>query len=135
MVNLNKFHTAQAKVRRTINQSKRRPLKNYVSNLNIHTPIIKICNTLRKIKGEGTTENYGHIKLGNHIIREKKEILYTISKKSSKVKMSPKFPAYRNTQWKKSLDFTSKNKESHIKPLTFNDLLQLLTCNNLTILL
>ena len=35
-----------AKARRTINQSKRKFWKNYVLNLNMHTPINKVWNTI-----------------------------------------------------------------------------------------
>ena len=102
LVNLNNFRIARAKARRTINQSKR---KDYVSNLNIHTPINKVWNAIRKIKGKGTTEKYKHPKLGNQIITDKKEISntigQTISQNSSKDKMNAKFTAYKNTQEKK----------------------------------
>ena len=37
LVNINNFRIARAKARRTINQSKRKSWKNYVSNLNMHT--------------------------------------------------------------------------------------------------
>ena len=41
-VNLNNFRIARAKARRTINQSKLKPWKDYVSNLNMHTLINKV---------------------------------------------------------------------------------------------
>ena len=37
----------------------------------MHTPINKVWNTIRKIKGIGTAEKYKHLKLGNHIITDK----------------------------------------------------------------
>ena len=118
LVNLNNFRIARAKARRTINQSKRKSWKDNVSNLNMHTPINKVWNAIRKIKGKGTTEKYKHLKLGNQIITDKKEITntigQTISKNSSKDKMNPKFTAYKNAQEKKSLDFTSENKKNVI---------------------
>ena len=54
---LNNFRIARAKARRTINQSKRKSWKNYVSNLNMHIPINKVWNAIRKIKGKGTAKN------------------------------------------------------------------------------
>ena len=54
----------------------------------MHTPINKVWNAIRKIKGKCTTEKYKHLKLGNQIITDKKEIFntigQTISKNSSK---------------------------------------------------
>ena len=48
LVNLNNFRIAQAKARRTVNQSKRKSWKNYVSNINMHTPILnKVWNIIR----------------------------------------------------------------------------------------
>ena len=38
--------------------------------------------------------------------------------------MNPKFTANKNTQEKKSLDFTSENKECYNEPFTFDELLQ-----------
>ena len=35
-------------------------MENYVSNLNMRTPINKVYNTIRKIKGKGTAEKYKH---------------------------------------------------------------------------
>ena len=40
----------------------------------MHTPINKVWNTVRKIKGEGSAEKYNHLKLGYHLITDKKEI-------------------------------------------------------------
>ena len=54
---LNNFRIARAKARRTINQSKRKSWKNFVSNLNMHIPINKVWNAIRKIKGKGTAKN------------------------------------------------------------------------------
>ena len=48
------------KALRTINQCKRKFWKNYVSNLNVPTPINKLWNTIRKIKGKGTAVKYKH---------------------------------------------------------------------------
>ena len=69
----------------------------------------------KKIEGKGTAEKYKHLKLDSHIITDKKSnfIGQTISKNSSKVDLSPKFNAYKNTQEKKFLDFTSENKECY----------------------
>ena len=40
----------------------------------MHTLTNKILNTSEKIKGKGTAEKYKHLKLGNHIFTDKKEI-------------------------------------------------------------
>ena len=84
MGNLNNFRIAQAKARRTINQSNRKSLKNYVSNLNIYTPINKVWNKIRKIKSKGNAVKYKHLKLGNHIFTDKKEMSNIIDQTISK---------------------------------------------------
>ena len=93
----------------------------------MYPPLNKVWNAIREIKGKGTTGKYKHLKLGNQIITDKKEIFntigQTISKNSSKDKMNPKFTAYKNTQEKKSLDFTSENKECYNEPFTSDELL------------
>jgi hypothetical protein len=53
-LNLNDFRIYRTKARRTINSSKRKSWKTYVSNLNSHTPINKVWNTIRRIKGKGS---------------------------------------------------------------------------------
>ena len=93
LVNVNNFRIARAKARRTINQCKRKSWK----NLNMHTPINKVWNTIRKVKSKGTAEKCKHLKLANHIFTDKKEMTniigQTVSKKSSKVNLSPKLTA------------------------------------------
>ena len=49
-------------------------LENYISNLNMPAPILKVRNTIRKIKVTGTAEKYNHIKLGKHFYRQKGNI-------------------------------------------------------------
>ena len=94
----------------------------------MHTPINKVWNTIRKIKGRDTAEKYKHLKMGNHIYTDKKEISniigQTISKNSSKDNLSHKFIAYKNTQEKTFLDFTSENNEYYNEPFTLDELLQ-----------
>ena len=82
----------------------------------MHTPINKVWNAIRKIKGKGTAEKYKHLRLGS--------ISQTISKTSSKD--NPKFTAFKKIQEKKFLDFISENKECYNEPFTFEELLQFL---------
>ena len=59
----------------------------------MHLPINQFWNTIRKIEGKGSAKQNKHLKLGNHIITNKKEISNIIgqpkSKNSLKVNPSP----------------------------------------------
>ena len=59
-VNLNNFRIFRAKARRIINQSKRKSWKDFVSTLSSHSPMIKVWNAIRKIKGKGSSKHYQH---------------------------------------------------------------------------
>ena len=89
----------------------------------MHTPINKVWNTIRKIKGKSTAVKYKHLNLGNQIITDKNKIFntigQTISKNSSKDKMSPKFTAYKIHKKRNLLIFyfTSEKKNVMMNPL------------------
>ena len=57
-LNLDNFRIYRAKARRTINLSKRKSWKTFVSNLNSHTPINKVWNAIRKIKRKGSGKKH-----------------------------------------------------------------------------
>ena len=79
-VNLNNFRISRDKARRTINQSKRKSWKNFVSNLSSYITINKVWNEIRKIKGKGSSKYYQTLKVGNQVITNKKRHIYYRSK-------------------------------------------------------
>ena len=127
-LNLNNFCIYRAKAGRTINCSKRKSWKTYVSSLNSHTPINKVWNAIRRIKGKGSGKKYQHLKIGNKIITDKKDIsntiANTISKNSSKDNVSQKFTLHKRLEEQKPLDFTSENNECYNEPFTYDEILQ-----------
>jgi hypothetical protein len=77
---LNNVCIYRAKAHRTINFSERKSWKTFVSNLNSHTPINKVWNAIRKIKGKGSGKKYKHLKVGNKVITDKKDICNNFGK-------------------------------------------------------
>ena len=77
--NLDNFRILKAKARRTIKQSKRESWKNFVSKLNSHTPMNKVWNTIKKIKGKGSNTHFKHLKVNDNIITDSAEITKNIS--------------------------------------------------------
>ena len=64
-------------------QSKRKSWNDFVSNLCSHSPINKVWNANRKIKGKGSNKHQ-HLELGNQVITHKKT--YVIASAASVAK-------------------------------------------------
>jgi hypothetical protein len=125
---LNNVRIYRGKAHRTINFSKRKSWKTFVSSLNSHTPISKVWNAIRKIKGKGSGAKYKHLKVGNKVITDKNDIcntiVNTISENSSTDNMSSNFILNKNTEEQKPLDFTPENNECYNEPFTYDELLK-----------
>ncbi len=123
--NLNNIRIYRAKARRTIQSSKRKCWKQYISRLNNRTTTKKTWDMIRKINGKGTS-HINHLTANNKQITTPLEISNTLAEtfaqKSSANNYSQKFQKFKDTKEKKKLNFNSKNKEHYNKLFTLKEL-------------
>ena len=127
--NLDNYRKFRAKARRTCNSSRKNSWRDFVSKLNSHTPINKVWNAIKKIKGKNTNKQFHHLKVNNATITDitdiSNSIANTISKNSSTEHMSAKFIDVKNREERKILNFTSDNLENYNKPFSIDELKKL----------
>jgi len=116
--NLNKYHKARAKARRTVKESKRDSWKRYVSKLNARTPAKKAWDMVRKISGKRLNTTITHLnKPDNSKCTERKDIANLLAdefqKNSSSNHYSQKFQTFKKNAEKQKLDFMSDNAEDY----------------------
>lgn len=108
---MDNYRKLKAKAHRTFNTSRKNSWRNFVSKLNSHTPINKVWNAIKKIKGKNTNKQFNHLKVNNATIADITDISNTItnsiSKNSSTEHMSSKFIDVKNREERKNLNFTS----------------------------
>ena len=127
--NLDNYRKFRAKARRTCNSSRKNSWRDFVSKLNSHTPINKVWNAIKKIKGKNTNKQFHHLKVNNATITDitdiSNSIANAISKNSSTEHMSAKFIDVKNREERKILNFTSDNLENYNKPFSIDELKKL----------
>ena len=72
--NLENFHVFRVKAHRTIQDTKRKSWKQYVSKLNSRTSIKKVWYMVRKIQGKGKSASVNHLKKNNTHVTSKKTL-------------------------------------------------------------
>ena len=129
--NLNTYRVFRAKARRTINSSKRKSWRNYVSNLNYKTAIKKVWNMVRKISGKSKSASHQHLNTNFNGGAEtkattKKDIADTLgeafSTNSANRNYSKEFQNYQEQQEKIKLNFKSNNNEEYNNPFNLDEL-------------
>ena len=124
--NLSSVKISRAKARRTFKQSKRSSWRSFVSNINSRTPMSKVWNMIRKIKGKGSKTSIKHLKDGNDIITDKQHIAdklaTSIATNSSSNNYTPEFQKYKALQEKSQLNFTSDNSENYNEFFSLSEL-------------
>ena len=69
--NLSSFRIYRAKVRRTIKRKKRASWKQFVSSINHRTPMNKVWNMIKRIKGRTSSSTVKHLNTNNEIVTDK----------------------------------------------------------------
>ena len=128
--NLNNVKVFRSKARRTIQLSKRKSWRSYVSKINHKTPIKKVWDMIRKISCKTKSPNYTHL---NHVGAETKStskaditdtLGETFANNSSPQNYTETFRKVKNEQEKTKLNFKSANSEDYYKLLNFDELLE-----------
>ena len=133
--NLQHLRIFRAKARRTAKQCRRKSWRNYVSKINSRTPLNKVWNMIRKIKGKRSKSNIQHLKVNDALLTSGKDISNTIadtiSKNSSSSNYVPEFQKFQKEQEKKNISFKSDNSEDYNEIFSFDELkLALNNANN-----
>ena len=124
--NLENLRVFRAKARRTIQESKRKSGKQYVSRLNSRTSIKNVWDMVRKIQDKRTSASVNHLKKNNDNITSKKDIANTLadsfSNNSFSENYTSKFRNIKNQQEKQKLKFTSANTENYNSEFLLSEL-------------
>ena len=123
--NLSNLRIFRAKARRTCKQARRTSWRSFVSKLTSRTPMNKIWNFIRKIKGQNSKASVKHLKDGDATLTAEKEIAdklgETFAKYSSSDNYKPDFRRFKKNEEKNKLHFNSKNGENYNKPCSLED--------------
>ena len=96
------FKIARAKARRTIKQSKRASWRQYGSGSNSRSSVKKTWEMIRKINGENSSLNVGHLNVNDEVVTSKADIADvladTFKEKSSSSTYSTSFQKFKNTR-------------------------------------
>ena len=125
--NLTNFRRQRALTRQIIRENKRTSWKNYVSKINSNTPIKKIFQMIKKIKGKNTQNRIQHLDRGNgEYAEEEKEIANllgkTISNNSSGKHYCNTFQQTKTNAEKIALNFHTNEHLHYNELFTANEL-------------
>ena len=125
--NLQKYREARAKARNIIKKAKRESWKSYISKLNIHTPINKVWEMVKKISGKHTSNPVPFLsKADGTKCTERLDIVNLLAQEfehnSSTNHYSPVFQAYKGQAEKGELNFASNNTEDYNIPFNITEL-------------
>jgi len=132
--NFTLFKICRAQARRTINEAKKQSWRQFVSGLTCYTPIKKIWNVIRKMKGIGNRFNIQHIKKQDIFQTKEIDIANTLAESfennSSIENCLPEFQLIRTQQERKKLNFCSDNKEVYNQSFKMEELIHSLKCSH-----
>ena len=125
----------QAQTRKLFKQKRRQSWKNYVSSVNVNTPIKKVWDMIRKISGKNVASHMHHLKDANGtLITNREEIANTlgasIGKSSSSANYSQEFQTFKTTKEKQKINFKTNCKYRYNKKFTLRDLKRSLKKSN-----
>ena len=126
-VNLQIYRETRAKTRNIIKKNKRQSWKNYVSKLNINTPIKKVWEMIRKISGKHSSTSVSYLTKSDGVqCTERQDIVNLLAEKfehnSSTDHYTPVFQVYKNQAESQALNFLSNNVEDYNIPFTISEL-------------
>ena len=125
--NLENVRIARAKARRITNHKRRDSWKNYVSKLTTRTPLCKVWNMVKKMKGKNAKAGVQHLKKDNEVLTAKEdiaeELAKTFEKNSSTQNYSEEFQRKKEQKEGQRLNFKSNNLEDYNQPFTLDELL------------
>ena len=126
-VNLQIYRETRAKTRNIIKKNKRQSWKNYVSKLNINTPIKKVWEMIRKISGKHLNTSVSYLTKSDGVkCTERQDIVNLLAEEfernSSSNHYSPAFQVYKNHAESQALNFLSNNAEDYNIPFTISEL-------------
>ena len=124
--NLSLFKIQRAKSRQVIKQAKRDSWKLFVSKITSQTPLTKVWEKIRCLKGKGPNPTVQHLKVGNTIWTEPKDIAERLSislkETSSSLNCKQEFLLHKERAEAHSINFLSDNTEGYNQPFTLEEL-------------
>ena len=122
---LRNFKIARAQARKIVRESKRNSFKKYASKINSKTPISKVFQMIKKLKGT-QREPIQHIISGNNTSETEKlvanEIASTFAKNSSTENYNKEFKKHKLYSEKQHLNFSSPENEVYNSNFTLEEL-------------
>ena len=123
---LKEYKICRAQARRILRQSKRETFKKYISKINNRTPMSKVWQMIKKLRGstgspiQHVFNNDGSISETDHSISN--TLAETISKNSSSENYTKNFQNHKNKTESKCIDFSSFEEKDYNLPFTLSEL-------------
>ena len=121
------YQRARARAQYYKNQIKQESWKQYISTININTPMSKVWSKIRKMTGRYKSNHPPCIETPNGIISDQQQVAQILSEHfasvSSSQNYSDNFNRHRTRQERARINFNSRNNEEYNAPITMNELL------------
>ena len=129
------YKHARARAQYYIRKAKRTSWKNFISEININTPMSKIWNKIRKIRGRQTINHPPILMHNNQLITNEPQISQILGEHYKSISSNASYPENFNIIRQRvegtALNFNTNQETEYNLPITLDEITKALkTCNN-----